>query len=389
MALRFPSGSYLVICPPPINVRQPSELLIFTHPTMSFLTLASQLQGKVSNRRTRIRSTSGPPAGEWTAALPVDLVFRTVDYLYEGLQCGVDTFKSLTLVCRELKSYCRPMVFEEIYIGSNGGRAHPAINQAVVAAMGIDKDVLEGMLRVVAGYRNPPPPDIEQASFDALHRLAILFKESPDIPSFVKRINVKWIPVANGYKSPGDTARRCQAEALFSFVFNHSFPALENLTADVKGISFKDISPGVQHSFLATLTSPRLSTLYLAINAFPNTVFEHAHNVYAMSLCGTIYDDPTRPQLPFTVDPSVSRPVVVEMCHVPEESLALFMKERTPRLGLDRLKSIRFSTSKGYTLTQDAILRASASSLVGLTLQLDDSSALSKPSLICSLLLLG
>ncbi|KAH6893679.1 hypothetical protein BKA70DRAFT_1408126 [Coprinopsis sp. MPI-PUGE-AT-0042] len=135
-------------------------------------------QNPVAGTYVKPRSMSGPPAGEWTASLPVEVVYHVIDQLDPDR--NIETIKSPVLTGRELKAYCRPMVFETIDIGRLSCRRKSKESPQV-----------------------PPPPDIAK---------------------FFNNFNVRWMP------SPSFTWRYNsqlqEAEALFSYVLDRPLPGL-------------------------------------------------------------------------------------------------------------------------------------------------------------------
>ncbi|KAH6893700.1 hypothetical protein BKA70DRAFT_1233429 [Coprinopsis sp. MPI-PUGE-AT-0042] len=276
----------------------------------------------------RLRSLSGPPAGEWIASLRLEIVYHVIDQLDPFLD--LDVIKSLTLTCRELKSYCRPMVFDTIDIGPHG-----------------------------TFDSSPPPAEKQTKASESLR------------PDFIKEINVFWIPV-QGLYAPGDNSRCCEAEALFSFVLDRPFPAVKTVTISTQAISFKDLSPGVQHSLLVVTSAPKLVRLCVGMSSFPNTLLEQGRHVHYVATCGDIYSDPQQPQIPFAIDPSATTPRSLHMAHVSEESLQILAMEHPLRFDTTQVRDLTIEKSITYSAGHDGIVRNSAASLVALILRIRD-----------------
>ncbi|KAH6893677.1 hypothetical protein BKA70DRAFT_1323770 [Coprinopsis sp. MPI-PUGE-AT-0042] len=130
---------------------------------------------------------------------------------------------------------------------------------------------------------------IKRRAVQSLHRLSIALQRSPDIATFFKNINIRWMPY--GFQ-------RYEAEALFSFVLDRPLPELGFVSITVHGIEFPDLASCIQHSLLRVLTvvaAPKITYVNVVMGSFPNTILERSRHARGMTLCGYIYLDPSRP----------------------------------------------------------------------------------------------
>ncbi|KAH6893678.1 hypothetical protein BKA70DRAFT_1323771, partial [Coprinopsis sp. MPI-PUGE-AT-0042] len=250
-------------------------------------------------RPAKLRSLTGPLQGSGRLFLPIDI----------------------------LKAYCRPLIFETIFIGSI----------------------------------NLPPGETQRTAVNSLHRLAIALQRSPDIANFFKNINIRWMPSYRDFSTAGGF-QRYEAEALFSFILDRPLPEL----------GFNSL-PCIQTSLLTIVAAPKIIYLNLVMASFPNTILERSRAAGGMTLSGNIYLDPTRPQLPFTVDPHIVTPTILTIYHVPDHSLSLLTKEQSPRFDSCNIRVLRLHGSSGmYSARQNAIVLRAAAHLFHVNLTVTD-----------------
>jgi hypothetical protein len=277
------------------------------------------------DRPCKLRCLSGPPAWEWTSVLPIDIVYHSIDQL-DPIH-DRNAIKSLVLTSRELKAYCRPLLFETIMIGS-----------VYIAEK-----------------------EYEAQTVKSLHRLSILLQQDPEIANFFKNINIHWIPsMKNSLPLAG--FQRYEAEALFSFILDRPLPEVTFISIAAHSIQFPHLAPCIQHSLLTLVSAPNVICIDLAMGSFPNTILEKIGHTGVLTLYGSIYVDPSRPQLPFTVDPHVAAPTILSLQHVPDGSLSLLLREGSPRFDTCNLRVLRLGhcSSHTYSARQNAlVLRAS------------------------------
>ncbi|KAH6893702.1 hypothetical protein BKA70DRAFT_1323825 [Coprinopsis sp. MPI-PUGE-AT-0042] len=287
----------------------------------------------------KLRSLSGPPAGEWTASLPLEIVYHVVDQLDPDRD--LESFKSLILTCRELKSYCRPIVFHTIDIGT--------------------RRTLDS---------SPPPAEKQIKAFESLRRLSLLLTDAPDIADFVVIINFFWMPFQDAY-APEDKAQCCEAEVLFPFVFDRPFPVLETITINTYAFSFKDIFPGVQQSFLTIVSAPKLLNLFVSMKSFPNALLEQGRHARNIAINGDIYSDPLQPT-PVATNSFVTTPRTLHISYISEQALPLLTREHSPRFDTSQLHVLTFERPRLYSAGYNAIVHSAAARLVSLSLRIKD-----------------